>query len=365
MTMLLASKPTAAFMQQAIIKDWLNSAVQSPMTREGYAYHLMRFLEGIDQTPRSFLEAIEKDRKQTSIAVKSYIGSIQSKTVARLELCSIRSFVRFYEADLPLNGLKVRVARVRKKSYLSWADSEKIINECKEPYRSAFRFMRWAGIGLDEFMEIQRNPEIQTSIESQRSNSKPYIRIDLRPRKNNTDEYFVLIPKEYVPRFPLLTADYGNRGGQLIDRLDADLVWKRATKRAGLAQLGLGPHTLRSAFRSQCAKAGVSDAVAEFQMGHGSRDKYGYSREMSDESYVATEISKLWTQSVPVTGEELSRAEERIKQQEERIRQLEERLQAPPRVISLERAVEEGRIPGVRMTTDGPRFEKFSDKEQR
>lgn len=317
--MLLASKPTAAFMQQPTIKQWL-STIQSPTTREGYAYHLMRFLDGIHQTPDGFLTAIEKDRKQTSITVKSYIGAIQSKTVARLELCAVRSFVRFYEADLPLNGLKVRVVRVRKKSYLSWADSEKIINECKEPYRSAFRFMSWAGIGLDEFMEIQRSSEIQASIESQRA--KPYVRIDLRPRKNNTDEYFVLIPKEYVPKFPLLTADYGNRGGQLIDRLDADLVWKRATKRAGLARLGLGPHTLRSAFRSQCAKAEVSDAVAEFQMGHGSRDRYGYSREMSDESYVTAELSKLWKQSTPITGEELSRAEEKIKELDGKIRGL-------------------------------------------
>jgi hypothetical protein len=295
--MLLASKITAPFMERPKIKQWISS-IQSPTTAEGYSYHLMRFLEAIAQDPDAFLQNIEKNPKEMSITTKAYLGSVQSKTVARFQLCAIKSFLRFYEMELPLNGLRIRVARVRKKPYLTWTDAEKIIGECKEPYRSAFRFMLWSGIGLDEFTEIQQSAEIQANIEAQRNNVKQYIRIDLRPRKSNVDVYYVLTPKQYVPKFPLRTADYGNRGGALIDRLDAELNWRRATVRANMRQVGLGPHTLRSAFRSQCAKVGVADAVAEFCLGHGSHDKYGYSRETTDEEYLAGELGKLWKRPV-------------------------------------------------------------------
>jgi len=309
--LMVVSKETIKFIENPKVKPWAIS-LPSDRLKEWYPYNLIRFLTGINRTPEQFLTDIETDRKQTSITTKTFLGSLESKAVARVMLSAVKSFTSFYESDLPLNGLKIRVKRVRKKPYLSWDDTEKIIVEAKEPYRSIYRFLLWGGIGLDEFSEIQESTEIQTSIELQRNNEKPYIRIDLEPRKSNLDTYFTLIPKQYVPKFPFRTADYGNRGGQMIEAVDIQLNWQRARKRAGIDQVGLGPHTLRSVFSSECAKAGVAEAVAEYQMGHGAGDTYGYRREVLDESYAATELSKLWTSTTPATTTELEELRKRV-----------------------------------------------------
>ena len=313
------SKDTLVFLKDDIVSKWANS-LPSERGRLSYAYHLKRFLNGIKKTPSQFLADIEKTPKQMSIDTKSFLGSLTSKGTARIMMNSVKSFVRFYEAELPLNGLKIRAPRTRKKPYLSWPDAERIIGASKEPYRSAFRFLLWSGLGLDELAEINRSTEIQTAIKKQLDDtSKTHVRIDLRPRKSNTDTYFVLVPREHVPAFPVTTLIYdgtihGNRkrGGKLVSNLVMETNWTRACKRVGLHQIGLGPHTLRSAFRSQCAKVGVSDAVAEFQMGHGSRDVHGYSRETEDESYIVNELSKLWNATVPVTTAELVDRDKRI-----------------------------------------------------
>ena len=280
-------------------------AISQNRTSNRYAYNLMLFMQGMDTTPEQFLANAESNPKALSIAVKSYIGSLKSRAAARSQFAALRSFIAFHEAPIPLNGLKVRVPRTRKKPYLAWHDAEKIIIESRPPYRDVFRFLLWSGLGLDELNEIQSSAEIQKHIEAQRNNSKTYIRIDLRPRKSNIDSYFALVPKPYVPHFPILTTDYGNRGKQPVSSIDAEMNWTRARRRAGIEEIGLGPHTLRSSFRSECGRLGVADAVAESQMGHGGRERYGYSRETTDEAYVVSELSKLWNATTPVTTEEL------------------------------------------------------------
>jgi len=277
----------------------------------------MRLLSDLKKTPEQLLSDLDSKPKETSIEVKTALGSMRSKVVASVRRAAVKSFAEFHDCDLRLNGLKLRPARSRRKPYLSWDDAERIIIESKEPYRSVFRFMLWGGIGCDEFAEIQANPEVHEGIEQQRANEKSYIRFDLRPRKSTVDDYYVLVPKQFVPRFPVLTLKYGNRGGRPIGSNDLETTWQRASRRAGLRQIGMGPHTLRSAFRSQCAKAKVEEAVAEFQMGHGPGDKYGYSREVQDETYVASELSKLWKGVTPVTTAEFN----------ERIRELQEQLE--------------------------------------
>jgi len=320
------SKATLAFIQQwPMVQKW-TSSIPTERTRNWYAYNLMRFLDGIHETPDHFLSEIEKNPKQTSITTKAFLGGMKSRAVARVMLSAVKSFTAFYETPISLNGLKIRVARTRRKPELTWENAERIIANAKDPYQSAYRFLLWSGLGLDELEEIQNSVEIQTAIERQRADaSKPYIRIDLRPRKNNVDDYHVIVPKEYVPRFPLRTYEFrvkegprkGEllRGGQLIDHLDMEMNWQRACERAGLRQIGVGPHTLRSAFRSQCAKLGVADATAEFLMGHGSRDTYGYSREYQDESHMISELAKLWKASKPVTKTDLAERDADLRRQ--------------------------------------------------
>lgn len=290
------SKETLGFMEQPIITGWLSS-LPKERTQQWYAYNFLRFLKGIASTPERFLADIESNPKPVSVKTKTYLGSLKSKASARVQMTAVKSFGAFHEAPLPLNGFKLRVPRTRKKPYLSWEAADTIITECKEPYRSVFRFLKWSGLGIDEFLEIQSSPEIQASIESQRNNDKSYIRIDLEPRKSNLDSFFALVPKEYLPKFPLLTADYGERGRQPIEAIDLEMNWQRARRKAKLDQPGLGPHTLRSVFRSECAKLEVAEAVSEYEMGHGAGDKFGYARQVLDEAYVAGELGKLWNRT--------------------------------------------------------------------
>jgi hypothetical protein len=310
------SKDTLVFLQNPVVSKWANT-LQNERGRLSYAYHLKRFLAGIKKTPSEFLADIEKTPKQMSIDTKAFLTSVKSKGTARIMMNSVKSFVRFYETDLPLNGLKIRAPRTQKKPYLSWPNAERIIGAAKEPYRSAYRFLLWAGLGLDEFAEIQNSSTIQTDIEKQRTNEQPYIRIDLRPRKSNTDTYYALVPKLHVPKFPMLTLRYESkekrsRGGKFIGNLAMETNWTRACKRVGLYQHGMGPHTLRSAFSSQCGKLGIKPEVAEFQMGHGPADQLGYRRELEDEEYVAHELEKLWKSAVPITTADLEQQNQEI-----------------------------------------------------
>ena len=290
------------FLQRPEIKSWYDGVGTGlkESTRDQYLVFLMRYLGKED--PAGFLKRAQEKPREVAIEIKGKLGEAykQSMTAAHLMKYALRSFLDFHEVDVPVKA-KIKVRRVRKKPELSWEDAEKIIVEADEPYRSLFKFMVWSGLGEDEVMEIQTSPSIQRGMEEQRPNPKSHIRIDLSPRKSTLDEFFTLVPKQYVPNFPLKTRVFktktkgeADRGGALIDPHDMQNVWRRAAKKAKIWQEGLGPHTLRSAFRSQCAKLGVAAAVSEFCMGHGGGDKYGYAREVLNEKYVASELEKLW-----------------------------------------------------------------------
>ena len=284
------------------VKAWFDGVATQlkESTRNQYILFLMRYLGR--ESPASFLKRAQENPREVTIEIKAKLGELykRSMNAAHLTKYALRSFLDFHEVELGIKA-KIKVRRVREKHELRWDDAEKIILEADEPYRSIFKFMVWSGLGEDEFMEIQISPSIQRKIEAQRSNENPYIKIELSPRKSTLDDFFTLTPKQYVPEFPLNTRAYKDRGGKLIDPHDIQNVWRRAAKKARLWQEGLGPHTLRSTFRSQCARAGVAKAVSEFCMGHGGGDRYGYSREVLDEQYVALELRKMWAGQTGVT----------------------------------------------------------------
>jgi integrase len=283
------------FLQYPDIKAWYNGIATQlkESTRGQYTIFLMHYLGKED--PASFLKRAQENSRETTIEIKGRLGEIykHSMHAAHITKYALRSFMDFHEVGFEVKT-KIKVRRVRKKPELSWEDADRIILETDEPYRSILKFMKWSSLGEDEFMEIQTSPSIQRGIEAQRSNDKPYIKIDLSPRKSTLDEFFTLAPKQYMPHFPLKTKVHKNRGGTLIDPHDMQNVWRRAAKKVKLWQVGLGPHTLRSTFATQCGILKVSKAVSEFCMGHGGGDKYGYAREVLNEQYVASELGKLW-----------------------------------------------------------------------
>jgi hypothetical protein len=306
------------FLQIPEVKLWYNGVGTQlkDSTRNEYAGHLMKFFE--KEPPADFMKRAQQNPRETAIEVKGRLGELykHSMNAAHLTKYALRTFLEFHEIEMRVNG-KIKVRRTRQKPELEWENADSIILETDEPYRSIFSFMKWSGLGEDEFMEIQNSPEIQRKIEAQRTNDRSYVKIALSPRKSTLDEFFTLVPKKYVPKFPLKTKVHENRGGSLVDPHDMQQVWRRAAKKAKLWQEGLGPHTLRSTFRSQCGKLGVPIAVAEFCMGHGGGDKYGYSREVLNEGYMVKELRKLWEQMKPASETEVKGLQEQIKRLQE------------------------------------------------
>ena len=297
------------------VKSWLNGVGTElkESTRGQYVMFLSRFLSNED--PASFLKRAQQNPRQTAIEIKGRLGELykHSMNAAHLTKYALRSFVEFHEVEMHVNG-KIKVRRVRNKPELTWENANNIIQETDEPYRSLFKFMLWSGLGEDEVSEIQNSAEIQRKIETQRTNDKPYIKIALSPRKSTLNDFFTLVPKQQVPAFPMKTKVSKNRGGTLIDAHDLQNVWRRAAKKIKLWQVGLGPHQLRSSFKSQCNRCEVAYPASEFCMGHGGGDRYGYGRETLDERYMAKELGKLWEPTKAATETEMKQVQERFKE---------------------------------------------------
>jgi hypothetical protein len=326
-----AKKALTALLAHPEIKLWYDGVAPElkPSTRNLYAAYLTMYFR--KDNPATFLKNAQENSRQAALEVKSRLGELyrHSMTGAHGTKYALRSLLQFHEIPLSING-KIKVRRTRQKAELTWENADKIIQETDEPYRGIFTFMKWSGLGEDEFMEIQGSPEIQRKIEEQRNNDKRYIRIILSPRKSNLDYFYTLVPKQYIPQFPLRTKTYRNRGQELVNARDLQCVWKRAAEKAKLYHIGLGPHQLRSAFKSQCGKSEVAHAVSEFCMGHGGGDAYGYSRETLDEDYMAKQLSRLWDHNGPASVEEVTNLRTENQQLRERLEALEKRIEALP-----------------------------------
>lgn len=231
----------ATFLAIPEIKLWHDGVAPElkPSTRNLYTIYLMRYF-GKDN-PATFLKNAQENPRQAALEVKGRLGELyrHSMNGAHQTKYALRSLVQFHEINLTING-KIKIRRTRQKPELTWENADKIIQETDEPYRSIFSFMKWSGLGEDEFMEIQGSSEIQRRIEEQRNNDKRYIKIRLSPRKSNLHDFFTLAPKQYVPEFPLYTKSYSGRGRNLIDPHDLQNVWRRAAKKTALWHEGLG-----------------------------------------------------------------------------------------------------------------------------
>lgn len=313
----------AEFAEIPEIKAWINGSQMKPSTSQYYIRRLCQFLEG--EAPKALIDRSLKNPREVSIELKGRIGKVAQKTASTAfhMRAALKSFAEFYELPLHFNG-SIRIRRKWSKPYLKWEDAERIISKCRQPYEAVFRFMLWAGIGSDEFLEINGSMKIQKTIEEQVKKGKEYVIIDLEPRKQTLTRYFTAVPKQYVPQFPIRTLDYGIRGKKPITRQALEDRFRKAAKSVGLHQVGMGPHTLRSVFTSQCAMVGVRESVCEFLKGHGAGDKYGYSREVLNEEYVVKELRKL--QKPTLTEDDLQARDQRIQELESRLKEMETRL---------------------------------------
>ncbi|MGP8070950.1 MAG: hypothetical protein ACLP5V_13785 [Candidatus Bathyarchaeia archaeon] len=203
----------------------------------------------------------------------------------------------------------------------------------KEPYADVCRFMLVGGLGWHEFKEINESEQLQAEITKQAKNDKPYVRLDLTPRKNNVDFWPVLLLKKFIPSLPAKTHDwYKDRGGKQITQSDLGFSWRKAAQEFELWERDSGPDLLRSVFKSTCRKIGVAEPAIEGQLGH--TDAMNYGREWQDEAYVAKELSKFWhfleTGVSTAIHEELKALQEENRQQREENRRLREELEKRP-----------------------------------
>jgi hypothetical protein len=243
-------------------------------------------------TPKDFLALALEDRRKFLVDVKTKLGEIPSIAVAFNMKAAINSFLDFHEADVQILN-KIKRRKVWKRKELAWQDAQRIITRMKQPYGAVCRFMLAAGIGYDEFKEINESKEIQASIAKQLTNDKAYVRIDLTPRKNNVDFWYTLVPKKHVPPLPAKTLDYWqDRGGQYLKQSDLGAHWRKAAQDLDLWERGSGPHLLRSVFTSTCRKIGIPEPAIQGQLGH--IDALNYGREWQDESYVAKALARFW-----------------------------------------------------------------------
>jgi integrase len=355
---LSTSKEAIRFIESdATISKWFNGSTKNPRTKYGYGYRLLVFFKKLAKSPAQFLKELESDYKTTKIEAKGIIASLaNSQSLANQTIDALKDFTRFYEVQPKLELEYLPRKRKRQKRREEWKVVERVIDECPVPYRDILRFMLWTGIDEHTFGLINSNaPEVtqlnggdvHLSLQRQMKNDKPYVRIDLPPRKSSNDTYFILAPKIYVPtQFPLRSIEYKGRGGILITSRRLQSNFRTAAKALGVWHPGYGPHTLRSIFRTRCAELGIPE-VAEWQLGRGS-DIYGYAREGFDEKFILEGpvgsdgekkggLTRLW-ESAPIVDRqtihaELSERDGKIEQLRTELTQLQEAQKVLDRIL--------------------------------
>jgi hypothetical protein len=318
------------------MKEWFDGSQKKPNTRYNYAQAVMKFFNKLGTTPEQFLKSLETNYRTTKIRAKGVLIQFKdTPAAANIIVNGLRDFTKYHEIDPPFTLDRFPAKRKRKKKRETWETANKIIDETPQPYREVYRFLLHSALDENDFALINCNHkdvrdlnggDVHQSIEKQRKNEQTYIRLDLPPRKGANDIYFVLTPKLYVPKFPLTTIRYKNRGGELVSPQRLRTIWRRACKCVLKENWypGFGPHTLRSVFRSTCGELGIP-IVAEWQMGRGG-DIYGYDRSGFDEDFIingpkddkenrAGGLGRLWGAS-PIVDRQTVTGELRARDQE-------------------------------------------------
>jgi integrase len=285
------SRDTLTFIDEnPTIWRWTNT-IENENTRLSYAYRLMLILKELNQSPDQFLEAIRSKPDDMGITIDGLLAGMHGRQAA-ISSAAIKRFAKFYRARGFELTYQVKKKRSREKRPLPWDDALRIIKECPTPYREVFRFMLYGALDEHTFSWINWNSKLGNGkgaideINSQISNDKPYVRIDLPPRKSGLDRYFILVPKAYVPPLPAMTVSGRGKGkgGRLLVPRNMAEVWQHAAQNIELYYEGMGPHKLRTTFRTKCADLGIP-VVAAWQMGHGG-EQYGYDLSGMDEAFI-------------------------------------------------------------------------------
>ena len=148
------------FRKDTRVQEWLASLY--PSTRTSYEYDLYRLCTSLDFTGSQFLQEAEKNPKETSRKVKTYLKQIEVKynglNAARCKAAMV-SYLNFYEVALPLTGLKIRRGKSAPHPLLSWEDATRIISLADSAYQPVFKLMQWS-VDAERFIQINNDEKI-------------------------------------------------------------------------------------------------------------------------------------------------------------------------------------------------------------
>lgn len=305
------------------VKRWLTEEVTRPNTQYDYGYNLMRFCEGVWESPERQVDIrISKDSKLLAKfretheipprkrpdedgsyvildLLKKFIRSGRlidlsprnigaeievaklSKTKRHGLYAAVRAFFKSeaVSAALPLETFKIaegsRVIRGSKSFSMEGIEgieqAKQIILAAKEPYRTLF----WAALyGCMSDAELCTLNEQWPDIREQLLQGKDPVRISFEYRKTNDLPYYTFVPaKVFQPyaqcsQTPFLNISMGKKGGgKPVNSGDLIARWRKSRDRSNV-NLKVGIHKLRNLWSTYSAIAGLEVSSAEFLMGH-------------------------------------------------------------------------------------------------
>jgi hypothetical protein len=305
------------------VKRWLTEEVTKPNTQYDYGYNLMRFCEGVWESPERLVDVrISKDskllaefREKHSIPprkrpdedgsyvildlLKKFIRSGRlvdlsprnigaeievaklSKTKRHGLYGAVRAFFKSeaVSAGLPLETFKIaegsRVVRGGKSFSMEGVEgieqAKQIILAAKDPYKTLF----WAALyGCMSDAELCTLNEQWPQIREQLVGGKDPVRISFEWRKTNDLPYYTFVParifEPYIqcPATPFLNVNMGKKGGgKPVNSGDLIARWRKSRDRSDV-NLKVGIHKLRNLWSTYASIAGLEPASAEFLMGH-------------------------------------------------------------------------------------------------
>ena len=331
------------------VERWLTKKVTKPNTQYDYGYNLMRFCEGVSESPERLLQIrLSTDRKLletfrgkhkiphasgppdengeyvlldllqafiregtlTDMSAHNLGAEIKVADLSKSKRSGLYNAVRAYfkaaRASLPQETFKIdensRVVRKNKDFEMEGRkgieDAKDIIKATKEPYKSLFWAALYAGLGDAEICTLNDQWNSDGGIRKQLQNNKDPIKIEFLYRKSNTQKYYTFVPARIFQPYaqhasaPFLTLGRkGKKGGDRVNENNLVDRWRGGRTRAG-KETEVGVHNIRDLWRTCAVKAGVDASVAEFFVGH-TIDSNRYNQIYKDVPFMVSEWEKM------------------------------------------------------------------------
>lgn len=300
-----------AIKESKVFQLWASGL--TPNTRSVYIHYLAKLLRAANMQPEQVLQEAKTDLPNLLRTIKPYANTINSEKGRYTALYALRRFLvdNGYE-DLPRARIN-KPHRVKPRTYLTWDQALAICAAASRPYNLMFKLMLHCGWGIGEFLAFNTKETWDRVKSYLASNpSAEYFRQDYPPRKTNPEGFYSLVPtmilKEMIGLgIPLPLCSKGRVvSGIQHDGVPLDMkhyhtageytasAFNTARHRAAITVQGEPTqHDLRDTFRTRAAFVNCASDAAEFAMGH-QIDKLQYNKAYYDESWVWTELKKIY-----------------------------------------------------------------------